>query len=92
MTLAFLAMAVAVVVSAPVAAALGRHPGPVPGSPARRGELVVVVRSGDTLWSIAERTERGVDPRALVGAIVARNDVDPGSLVPGQSVVIPRMA
>ena len=89
LALATMAVAVGVVLSAPVAAALGRHGGPDPGSPARRGERVYVVRSGDTLWSIAERVDGDTDPRAVVDAIAARNAIDPGSVFPGESLVIP---
>ena len=92
LTAAALGVAVAVVLSAPMAAALGRHQGPAAGSPARRSEQVYVVRSGDSLWSIAERLAPGADPRPLVDAIVERNGVDPGSILPGQSLVIPRVA
>ncbi len=49
----------------------------------------VVVRPGDTLWSIARRVAPREDPRPLVDAIVAVNHVDPGALVPGQTVVVP---
>ncbi len=90
--MASLAVAVGVVLSAPVAAALGRHPGAVPGSPPLRTERVYVVRSGDSLWSIAGRIEGGADPRALVDAIAERNGIDPGSVVPGQTLVIPHIA
>lgn len=48
-----------------------------------------VVRSGDTLWSIAARVSPGNDPRPVVEAIVRANDVDPGSLMPGQALAIP---
>lgn len=48
-----------------------------------------VVRIGDTLWSIAERLVPGEDPRPLVDALQGANGVDAGSLVPGQTLVIP---
>jgi len=92
LTVAALGMAVAVVLSAPVAGALGRHGGSEPGSPPRRAERVYVVRSGDTLWSIAEQAGEGADPRPLVDAIAERNGIDPGALVPGETLVIPRTA
>ena len=37
-----------------------------------------VVRDGDTLWSIATRVAHGGDPRPLVDAIEAENDVTAG--------------
>ena len=48
-----------------------------------------VVRPGDTLWSIASRGTPGADPRPLVDAIEAANHLDPGSLVPGQTLLVP---
>lgn len=58
--------------------------GPVPASGGR-----YVVREGDTLWSIAERLSPGEDPRPLVDAIQAANGVEPGTLVPGRTLLIP---
>jgi Tfp pilus assembly protein FimV len=48
-----------------------------------------VVRSGDTLWSIARRVSPSEDPRPIVDAIAGANPVAPGALVPGQTLVIP---
>ncbi len=48
-----------------------------------------VVRSGDTLWSIASALSPGADPRPVVDAIAEANHVDPGALVPGQTLAIP---
>jgi nucleoid-associated protein YgaU len=59
------------------AGAADRHPG------------TVVVRPGDSLWAIARRIEPQADPRPLVDAIAVANDVDAGSLVPGQRLVVP---
>jgi LysM domain-containing protein len=56
---------------------------------APRHGRTVVVRDGDTLWSIAERTDPGADPRAASDAIAAANDVEAGALVPGQRLVLP---
>ena len=84
----------ALVLSAPVAGALSRHgdASSTEVQPARRWEQVVVVQPGDTVWSIAEAAADGADPRALVDAIVTRNGIDVGAVVPGQSLVIPRLA
>lgn len=51
--------------------------------------VAVVVRPGDTAWSIADRLAGGVDPRPLVDAIVAANGGP--ALVAGQrlEVVLP---
>lgn len=87
----FLAVVLAVVAAAPVAAALGRYSAPASvGSPIRK-ERVYVVRSGDTVWSIAERLTAG-DPTPLIEAIAARNGIRVGDIVPGQPIVIPRIA
>ena|SRR5688572_2738683 len=48
-----------------------------------------VVREGDTLWSIARGVSPGEDPRPLVDAIAAANEVDPGAIVPGQTLLVP---
>jgi hypothetical protein len=48
-----------------------------------------VVRSGDTLWSIAVRQAPGEDPRPVVDSIVRINAVDPGTLVPGRELQLP---
>ena len=89
-----LSVAVGVVVSAPVAGALARRadPASTAAPPARRWEHVVVVQPGDTVWSIAEEEAGGDDPRAWVDAIAVRNHIDAGAVVPGQSLVIPRVA
>jgi hypothetical protein len=57
--------------------------------PILAAEARVVVRPGDTLWSIAKRLAPGEDPRPLVDSIAASNRVDPGALVPGRTLVVP---
>jgi len=54
-----------------------------------RPSRTVVVRPGDTLWTIAARAEPALDPRAVVAAIEASNGVDPAAIVPGQRLVVP---
>jgi nucleoid-associated protein YgaU len=49
----------------------------------------VVVGSGDTLWTIAERIEPDADPRAVVDAMVSANRIDPDRLMPGTRLVVP---
>jgi LysM repeat protein len=47
-----------------------------------------VVRSGDTLWSVAERTYGG-DPRQGVWLIEQRNHLASATIVPGEKLVVP---
>ncbi len=91
---ALVGVAVGVVLGAPVAGALGRHSTQEDPSvrPAKRWEHVYVVRPGDTVWSIAVDAAAGADPREVVDAIAVRNGIDAGDVVPGQSLVIPRVA
>ena len=77
------ATAIAGAWAGPVAGALG---GPETVQVARTS---YVVRSGDTLWSIAGILSPGEDPRRLVDAMAAVNEVDPGALVPGQTLIVP---
>ena len=67
----------------PVADAMG-----VGGSGSKEARTYVV-RPGDTLWTVARRTEPSVDPRIVVDAVADANDVDPGALVPGQQLAVP---
>ena len=80
-----LTVVVGVLLWPPMAGALARHQDGSVRAPAQ----AYVVRPGDSVWSIAERFGGGHDPRNLVDAIVARNHVDPGSIVPGQTLLIP---
>ncbi len=53
-----------------------------PGRPA-----VVVVQSGDSLWSIAQRLAPGSDPRSVVARLARLNKLADGAqLVPGQQL------
>jgi len=56
-----------------------------------RGPATVtyVVRPGDTLWSIATAVAPGKDPREVVDAIGAANDLAGSGLVPGQALDVP---
>jgi nucleoid-associated protein YgaU len=76
------AAGIAGAVSGPMSSAMGLGRSGV-------GPRRTVVRRGDTLWSIATRFEPSKDPRVVVDAIARANRVDPGSLVPGQQLVIP---
>jgi len=48
-----------------------------------------VVRSGDTLWSIARLVAPDRDPRTVVDAIERTTGIQPDALVPGQVVLVP---
>ena len=72
------------VLSGPVAHAVG-----VGGVQEAKTPRTYVVRSGDTLWSIASRFEPSTDPRIVIDAITSANGVDPGALMPGQQLSIP---
>jgi Tfp pilus assembly protein FimV len=79
------AIAAILVLVSPLAAGAVRR-GEAPDPPAQR---IVVVRPGDTLWSIAQRVRPGDDPRSTVAAIVDANGVEAGSLMPGQALTVP---
>lgn len=49
-----------------------------------------VVTSGDTLWRIAREYYPQADPRAVVYAIQALNDVRPERLRPGDILILPK--
>jgi LysM repeat protein len=47
-----------------------------------------VVRPGDTLWSVAQRTYAG-DPREGVWKLEQRNHLAGATIVPGEKLVVP---
>ena len=52
--------------------------------------LMVTVRPGDSIWTIArEYGDPGRDVREVVHAVMQANDVDPGQLQAGSRLVIP---
>ncbi|MCZ2831112.1 LysM peptidoglycan-binding domain-containing protein [Modestobacter sp. VKM Ac-2986] len=53
------------------------------------GSDTVVVRSGDTLWSIAGNVAPDQDRRAVVDAIVELNGLDSVDLLPGAQLQLP---
>jgi LysM repeat protein len=69
--------------------------GPVLGGTIGGQEVEAVARSryvvqpGDTLWSIAVEIAPSEDPRPLVDAISSANAIDPTTLAPGRTIVIP---
>ena len=66
--------------------------GPSGSAPASRSDAprAVTVRSGDTLWGLAERyAPEGVDPRAYVDLLEETNDLD-GGLAAGMRIRLPK--
>ena len=63
--------------------------GPFQGEERPAARHRYVVRTGDTLWAIAEHRARGDDPRPLVDAIAEANDLDGAGIVPGQTLIVP---
>jgi LysM repeat protein len=51
-------------------------------------ERTIVVRPGETLWSIAVRTYSG-DPREGVWKLERRNHLAGATIVPGERLVLP---
>ncbi len=47
------------------------------------------VRSGDTLWTIAEETSSGGDIRGIIAEIRDLNDLESSLIIPGQTLVVP---
>ena len=84
-TVAVLATALVAVLMSPLAAGAVRRG--EPSAPA--AQQVVVVQTGDTLWSIAQRVRPGDDPREVAAEIAATNGVRPGGLTVGVSLVVP---
>ena len=84
-TVAIVGIALVAVLLSPLAAgAVRRGEAPPPA------QQLVVVSEGDTLWSIARAARPEADPRATIAEIERMNvSVDPGGLVPGQSLVVP---
>ena len=60
------------------------------GSGAGHTMLRVVVRPGETLWSIAVRTDPGADPRAVIQEIVDDNALRGTAIQAGQVLWVPR--
>jgi nucleoid-associated protein YgaU len=51
-----------------------------------------VVRSGDTLWDIAEeRTSVGEDVRGTITSIRLLNDLDSSMIMPGEILMVPAL-
>jgi hypothetical protein len=59
------------------------------GSP-DRGMIRVVVRPGQTLWSIAVHADPTADPRVIIGEIVTDNELTGTGIQVGQALWVPR--
>ncbi|GAA2800170.1 LysM peptidoglycan-binding domain-containing protein [Saccharopolyspora taberi] len=63
--------------------------GPAGGGDVPASTGVVQVRSGDTLWGLADRFAPDSDPRDVVHRIAELNDLDGLTAEVGQSLVVP---
>ena len=62
-----------------------------PSARAARQNLVqVVVRPGQSLWSVAESADPGQDTRAVIQQIIDLNSLNGDTLFPGQQLWVPR--
>jgi nucleoid-associated protein YgaU len=61
-----------------------------PGTPAAHSMLRVVVRPGDTLWSIAATADPTADPRIVIQQIVDDNALSGTAISAGQVLWVPR--
>lgn len=52
----------------------------------------ILVKSGDTLWSIAAETAPEMDPRATIDWIVRANGLSTLRIRPGQRLLVPKTA
>jgi len=62
----------------------------VPPSAVRAGMRQVVVKPGDSLWSIALRAEPKADPRVVVQQIMDYNALGNQVVLPGENLWVPR--
>jgi LysM domain len=60
------------------------------GGAAYRGMTRVVVRPGQTLWSIASQAEPAADPRLVIQQIIEANALGGPGIQPGQSLWVPK--
>jgi hypothetical protein len=81
LTLTLVALFVWVLFGSGSADAAGSSQGPATG--------IVVVQSGENLWSIAQSIDPAGDPRDLVIRIREMNDLGSQHVFPGQSLIVP---
>ncbi|MBE3589415.1 MAG: LysM peptidoglycan-binding domain-containing protein [Firmicutes bacterium] len=70
-----------------VAAGAARNPSAARAPHVQAG--VLIVQSGDTLWSLAERLAPDEDPRVWIAAVRRVNDLDSAVIRPGQRLRVP---
>ena len=64
--------------------------GVLPAEPGFSGTVPVQVGAGQTLWSIAQETNPGEDPRVVIERIAELNQLrGPGDVVPGRTLQVP---
>jgi hypothetical protein len=89
LVVAVVAAAVGLVLAMAVAGgAQAASPGGLGGG--HQGMHEIVVRSGQTLWSIASAAEPTADPRLVVQQIMAANGMNSANVAAGQLLWIPR--
>jgi hypothetical protein len=62
----------------------------VPSRDVYRHLTAVVVRPGQTLWSIAERSQPGADPRTVVQELIDLNGLQSSAVQAGERLWVPR--
>jgi hypothetical protein len=85
--LAALLVAVISLIAAGVAQATSH---PVAGHAARQALTQVVVRPGQSLWSVAESADPNADTRVVIQQITELNGLSGDTLVAGQQLWVPR--
>ena len=84
---AALLVAVLSLLAAGVAQATNHGPSP---RAARQGLVQVVVRPGQSLWSVAESADPGQDTRAVIQQIIDLNSLTGDTVFAGQQLWVPR--
>lgn len=85
-----MAVAVALLLTASAAGWFGRSAAVADSGPGESlAKAVVIVRSGDSLWSVAGRVDAGGDPWAVISRIKEMNRLDGDRLWVGQQLLIP---
>ncbi|HEY1626203.1 MAG TPA: LysM peptidoglycan-binding domain-containing protein [Streptosporangiaceae bacterium] len=59
-------------------------------APARGALAGVTVSLGENLWSVAEGTDPGTDPRAIIAEIIGLNGLAGTTIFPGERLWVPR--